>query len=158
MNAGPARCPLSPTRRPGLTHPLVRLSDYSWCSLRSMNTDHELFTRKETATRLRISVSTLSRLAKSGDIRTVRVGRAVLIPATEIERIKEGRPLPAADDSPLVQAHGGTYPPTPSMLATDPDALDSYPHDDETCRQNSIDAESFPDLCRQVASLQGERD
>ena len=35
---------------------------------------------------------------------------------------------------------------------------DCYPHDDETCRQNSIDAESFPDLCRQVASLQGERD
>ena len=33
-----------------------------------------------------------------------------------------------------------------------------YPHDDEVCRQNSIDAASFPDLCRQVASLQGERD
>ena len=33
-----------------------------------------------------------------------------------------------------------------------------YPHDDETCRQNSIDAASFPDLCRQVASLKAERD
>ena len=33
-----------------------------------------------------------------------------------------------------------------------------YPHDDEVCRQNSIDAASFPDLCRQVASLQAEWD
>lgn len=89
-----------------------------------MNTEHELYTRKETAARLRISPSTLSRLSKSGEIRTVRIGRSVLIPATEIDRIKEGRPLPPADHSPLVQAHGGTYPPTPSMLATDPDALD----------------------------------
>ena len=49
-----------------------------------------LVTLGRAAEQLGVSRDTLRRLAASGELRTVRLARRVLVPRTEIERIVEG--------------------------------------------------------------------
>ncbi len=46
----------------------------------------DVYSKKEVAIRLRISNQTLHQLTKSGALRTIRAGRRVLIPKSELER------------------------------------------------------------------------
>lgn len=56
----------------------------------------ELLTTSEAARKMRVSSRTLLRFARSGRIRTIRMGRRVLIPAEQIRlAMDEGIPLDA---------------------------------------------------------------
>lgn len=47
----------------------------------------ELYTIQEVADRCRVSYLTIWRMIQIGDIKTIRLGRAYRIPATEVERL-----------------------------------------------------------------------
>lgn len=112
----------------------------------------ELLTRQEAAKRLRISVTTLSRLYETGEIRAIRVGHAFRIPRVDIDRMVAGLPpIPRAGE--LAAEDVSTWPPTPSMLAADEDTppaltaedfaarLDG--HDDGTAEQRRNDEDAY---------------
>jgi excisionase family DNA binding protein len=46
-----------------------------------------LFTRREAATALRLGRSSTDKLIANGTVKVVRLGRRVLIPASEIDRL-----------------------------------------------------------------------
>lgn len=50
------------------------------------------YTRAEAAALLLLSRSTFDRRCREGSIRTVRIGRRVIVPAQEIERLLAGDP------------------------------------------------------------------
>ena len=49
--------------------------------------EKQLFSFGECSTRLGVSRDSLRRLARSGRLRTVRINRRVLVPATEVDRL-----------------------------------------------------------------------
>jgi excisionase family DNA binding protein len=56
-----------------------------------MTHDPPLLTQAETARRLGVSRWTVGRMLRSGQLRGVQVSRRTRVPATEIERVREGR-------------------------------------------------------------------
>ena len=58
--------------------------------------DRRVYTMAEAARELRLGDSKFRQLCQGSAIRTVRVGRRVLVPASEIERFLAGDRQPAA--------------------------------------------------------------
>lgn len=56
----------------------------------------DAYSKVEAAERLGIGYMTIHRLTQDGTIRTVRAGRRVIIPRTELERFLSGEPQKAA--------------------------------------------------------------
>lgn len=52
-----------------------------------MTAKAEVYTIEETARRLRVSVSHIRRSIRRGDIRVLRVGHVLRVPASEIDRL-----------------------------------------------------------------------
>lgn len=57
--------------------------------MRTCDTTPLVFTIAETAAKLRVHRSTIYRLIHSGDLRAIRVGQSLRIPARELERLLE---------------------------------------------------------------------
>ncbi len=53
--------------------------------------EKDAYSKVETAERLGVGYVTLHRFIKAGELRTIRVGRRVLIPRLELERFLEGK-------------------------------------------------------------------
>lgn len=51
-----------------------------------MENPRDAYSKDEVAARLGVGIVTMHRMTKNGTIRTVRVGRRVLIPRAELER------------------------------------------------------------------------
>ncbi|MEQ8839806.1 MAG: helix-turn-helix domain-containing protein [Acidimicrobiales bacterium] len=56
-----------------------------------MGTGADLLTRPEAARALRVSVPTIDRLRAAGALAEVVIGRRVLVPLAEVERLAAGR-------------------------------------------------------------------
>ena len=57
------------------------------------------FSKAEVATFFGVSVPTVERMIRSGDLQTIRVGqRRILIPKIEVERLLQGDPSPKSDE------------------------------------------------------------
>lgn len=54
-----------------------------------MNSERMLYSRKEAAYQLSVSVSTLEQLIAQGGIQVRRLGKKILIPRKELERLAE---------------------------------------------------------------------
>jgi excisionase family DNA binding protein len=54
-----------------------------------MNSDRILYSRKEAAQQLSISISTLEQLIAQGELQVRRLGKRILVPRTELERLSE---------------------------------------------------------------------
>lgn len=81
-------------------------------------TSRNLLTRKEAAERLRVSLTTMSKLITEGRIYVLRFERQVRIPEEALDAFVRGSgPEPAAD--PITAPSMDTYPPTPSLLTED---------------------------------------
>lgn len=78
-------------------------------------TSENLLTRKEAAERLKVSLTTMSTIIKSGDLFFFRFAREVRIPAEALDDYINGV-KPAGKDNPLEAPDGATYPPTESLL------------------------------------------
>ena len=122
-----------------------------------------LYTRQEAAERLSVSLSTLTRLCKLGQLRVVRVGRSVRIPRDSVVDYVNGRPGTAFDDRKPEAPSLSTWPPTPSLF--DPgltealealEALEQIPHT-ATCTHCDW-GEHFPTWsdARAAAATHGE--
>lgn len=57
---------------------------------RTVDTVDTVYTTAEFAKLFKLSLPTVKRLIKSGEIQVVRIGRSVRIPAEEVERLKRG--------------------------------------------------------------------
>lgn len=75
----------------------------------------QVFTRNEVADRLKVSLSTVGMLIKSGQIYSVKVGNTYRVPDWALEDYIAGRPSRRPAD-PLAQ-DDGTIPTTLSLLA-----------------------------------------
>ena len=88
-----------------------------------MNTQYSsanLLTRKEAAARLKVSLTTMSTILKSGDLFYFRLAREVRIPSEALDDYINGV-KPAGKDNPMAAPDAGTYPPTESLLGGDRD-------------------------------------
>ncbi|MCH7889410.1 MAG: helix-turn-helix domain-containing protein [Proteobacteria bacterium] len=57
------------------------------------------FSKTEVATFFGVSVPTVERMIRSGDLQTIRLGqRRILIPKIEVERLLRGDPSPKSDE------------------------------------------------------------
>lgn len=79
-------------------------------------TSKNLLTRQEAADRLRVSLTTMSALIKSGKIYVLRFERQVRIPEEALDAFVRGDG-PDPDVDALAKPSMDTYPPTPSILA-----------------------------------------
>lgn len=79
-----------------------------------------LLTRQEAADRLKVSLTTMSTILKSGDLFYFRFRREVRIPVEALDDYINGV-RPPGKDNPLAAPDGATYPPTESMLKGDDD-------------------------------------
>ena len=75
---------------------------------------HEVFTRNEVADRLKVSLSTVGILIKSGQIYSVKVGNTYRVPDWALEDYINGRPSRRPGDR--MAQDDGTIPTTPSLL------------------------------------------
>lgn len=78
----------------------------------------DLLTRQEAAELLRVSLTTLTRLTKAGQLGYVKVGRQVRIPRPALDRYLSGSAPERGPVDPLVDPDLGTWPPTESLLST----------------------------------------
>lgn len=83
-------------------------------------TSKNLLTRQEAADRLKVSLTTMSTVLKSGDLYHFRFAREVRIPEEALDDYVNGI-KPPAKGNPLAAADGATYPPTESLLGDDDD-------------------------------------
>lgn len=74
-----------------------------------------ILTRQEAADRLKISLSTMSKLLKENRIYHLRFQREVRIPEEALDDYVNGRG-PAASGDPMKAPDLGTWPPTESLL------------------------------------------
>jgi len=77
----------------------------------------DLLTRQEAAELLRVSLTTLTRLTKAGQLGHVKVGRQVRIPRTAIDRYLAGSAPERGQIDPLCDPELSTWPPTESLLS-----------------------------------------
>lgn len=77
----------------------------------------DLLTRQEAAELLRVSLTTLTRLTKAGQLGFVKVGRQVRIPRTALDRYLSGAAPERGPVDPLVDPSLETWPPTESLLS-----------------------------------------
>lgn len=98
----------------------------------------ELLTRSEAAAALRVSLTTITRLTQSGQLRAVHVGRAIRIPAESIRAFIAGESSPEEPSSPELHPDYSTSPPTSSILELvsrlnelDAEPADKQQRDDE---------------------------
>lgn len=78
----------------------------------------DLLTRQEAAELLRVSLTTLTRLTKAGQLGYVKVGRQVRIPRPALDRYLSGSAPERGPVDPLVDPELSTWPPTESLLST----------------------------------------
>lgn len=86
-----------------------------------MNTRYSsknILTRQEAADRLKISLTTMSKLLKENRIYHLRFQREVRIPEEALDDYVNGRGPKPADD-PMTAPDLGTWPSTPSMLGAE---------------------------------------
>ena len=76
----------------------------------------ELLTRSEAAHALRVSLTTITRMTKAGQLRAVRVGRSIRIPAESVRAFIAGESSPEEPESPELHPDYSTSPPTPSLI------------------------------------------
>lgn len=77
----------------------------------------DLLTRQEAAELLRVSLTTLTRLTKAGQLGHVKVGRQVRIPRPALDRYLSGSAPERGPIDPLRDPDLSTWPPTESMLS-----------------------------------------
>lgn len=77
----------------------------------------DLLTRQEAAELLRVSLTTLTRLTKAGQLGYVKVGRQVRIPRPALDRYLSGSAPERGPVDPLVDPSLETWPPTESLLS-----------------------------------------
>ena len=77
----------------------------------------DLLTRQEAAELLRVSLTTLTRLTKAGQLGSIKVGRQVRIPRTAIDRYLDGSAPERGPVDPLRDPELSTWPPTESLLS-----------------------------------------
>lgn len=77
----------------------------------------DLLTRQEAAELLRVSLTTLTRLTKAGQLGHVKVGRQVRIPRPALDRYLSGSAPERGPVDPLVDPSLETWPPTESLLS-----------------------------------------
>ena len=73
-----------------------------------------LLTREEAADRLKVSLTTMSKIITDGDIFVLRFKRAVRIPEEALDDYVNGVRPDHGD--PMTEPDAGTWPPTESML------------------------------------------
>lgn len=76
----------------------------------------DLLTRQEAAELLRVSLTTLTRLTRAGQLGRIKVGRQVRIPRTAIDRYLAGSAPERGQIDPLRDPELSTWPPTESLL------------------------------------------
>lgn len=77
----------------------------------------DLLTRQESAELLRVSLTTLTRLTKAGQLGYVKVGRQVRIPRASLDRYLAGSAPERGPVNPLRDPELSTWPPTESLLS-----------------------------------------
>ena len=82
----------------------------------------ELLSRREAADLLRVSTTTVSRHIANGSIYAINIGRQVRIPRESLRAFLQGKRFTDYDPEPLRAPDLGTWPPTPSLFAPEPDA------------------------------------
>lgn len=78
-----------------------------------------LLTREEAADRLKVSLTTMSKIITDGDIFVLRFKRAVRIPEEALDDYVNGIRPDHAD--PMAEPDAGTWPPTESLLTVGAD-------------------------------------
>lgn len=73
-----------------------------------------LLTREEAADRLKVSLTTMSKIITDGDIFVLRFKRAVRIPEEALDDYVNG--IRPDQGDPLAEPDAGTWPPTESLL------------------------------------------
>lgn len=73
-----------------------------------------LLTREEAAERLKVSLTTMSKIITDGDIFVLRFKRAVRIPEEALDDYVNG--IRPDHGDPMTKPDAGTWPPTESML------------------------------------------
>lgn len=78
-----------------------------------------LLTREEAADRLKVSLTTMSKIITDGDIFVLRFKRAVRIPEEALDDYVNG--IRPDHTDPMAEPDAGTWPPTESMLTVGAD-------------------------------------
>ena len=66
----------------------------------SLNHERRSYTMEEAARALSISDSTVRRMVRSGAIRSVRIGKRMVVPASEVTRLLTPKPIPQRNKAP----------------------------------------------------------